>query len=362
MRISRVGEADVDWGRQSRTRPKTSTQAVGSSYPAACDTSAQGSVLMPPRSPLPRRDGLDAAWVRTPDNLPDTAGRWATMGEFLRERLPADAPVTQMLAAGEFVDQAGHPWQDQDAYQPHCFVWFHRHVADEVPVPFDIAVLHADERIVVVDKPHFLATTPRGIHVRQTALVRLRESLGLPELAPAHRLDRLTAGVLVFTTRREFRAAYATLFQRGEVAKIYEALAAHDASMEFPRRILNRIEKPRGSLQARVVPGEPNAETLVEVAEVRGGIARYRLTPTTGKTHQLRLHMAELGLPILGDPLYPAVVEVEADDFSQPIQLVARRLEFVDPIDQTPQSFTSGVALEWPMRQAVNDKLSAGGT
>lgn len=304
---------------------------------------------MPPRSPLPRRHGLDASWVRTPDNLPDTAGRWATMGEFLRERLAADAPVPQMLAAGEFVDQQGRAFQAQDSYRPNAFVWFHRQLADEVPVPFELTVLSADDRLVVVDKPHFLATTPRGIHVRQTALVRLREALDLPDIAPLHRLDRLTAGVLVFTTRREFRAVYAGLFQRGEVTKVYEALAPHDASLEFPRLIVNRIEKPRGSLQARVVPGEPNAKTLVEVVEVRGAIARYRLTPATGKTHQLRLHLAELGLPILGDPLYPSVVEVEPDDYSRSIRLVARSLAFTDPIDRTQRSFRSNFALEWPI-------------
>lgn len=304
---------------------------------------------MPPRSPLPRRDGLDAAWVRTPDNLPATAGRWATMGEFLQQRLAADAPVAQMLAAGEFVDQAGQPWQAQDPYRPNAFVWFHRRLLDEVPVPFELTVLSADDRLVVVDKPHFLATTPRGIHVRQTALVRLREALDLPDLAPVHRLDRLTAGVLVFTTRREFRAAYAGLFHRGEVAKVYDALAPYDPALEFSRRIVNRIEKPRGSLQSVVVPGEPNAETLVEVVEVRGGNACYRLTPATGKTHQLRLHLAGLGLPILGDPLYPAVLDVAADDFSAPLQLVARSLAFTDPIDQTQRSFRSAVALEWPV-------------
>lgn len=274
------------------------------------------------------------------------------MGQFLHDRLPDDAPVTEMLVTGEFVDQNGRPWRDHDAYRPNAFVWFHRPLVPEVPVPGDIEVLYRDERIVVVDKPHFLATTPRGIHVRETALVRLREALDLPELAPAHRLDRLTAGVLVFTTRREYRAAYAGLFHRAEVTKVYEALAPYDSSLEFPLRIRNRIEKPRGSLQSSVVPGEPNAETVIELVEVLGTVARYRLTPATGKTHQLRLHLAQRGLPILGDPLYPEVVDVAADDFSHPLALVARRLAFLDPIDHTRRSFVSGVALDADGRMA----------
>lgn len=303
---------------------------------------------MPPRSPLPQRNGLDAAWLRTPDREPGVAPRWTTMGQFLTERLPDEAPVAQMLTEGAFVDQAGRPVAGNQAYRPHTLIWFHRELAPEPSVPFEVKILHADERIVVADKPHFLATTPRGVHVRETVLVRLRESLDLPELAPAHRLDRLTAGVLVLTTRREFRPAYAALFQSQAVTKTYLALARYDPSLRFPRRELGRIEKRRGRLQAELVDGEPNAETLIELDEVRGHLARYRLTPATGKTHQLRVHLAALGLPILGDPLYPDVLDVAADDFSTPLQLVAKTLAFMDPLDGTQRAFTSDFELNWP--------------
>lgn len=303
---------------------------------------------MPPRSPLPQLHGLDAAWLRTPDNDPGTPLRWATMRDFLLDRLPAAAPVAEMLEEGQFVDQAAHPWSGEEHYRPNAFVWFHRALAPETVVPFAVEVLDADGRIVVVDKPHFLATTPRGTHVLESVLVRLRTSLGMPDLAAAHRLDRLTAGVLVLTANREHRAAYAGLFQTRSVHKTYEALAPFDPTLEFPRHVINRIEKRRGSLQAEVVAGEPNAETLVELVETRGDYARYRLTPTTGKTHQLRVHLAALGSPIVGDPLYPTVLDVDADDFTSPLQLVARRLSFVDPIDQTPRDYTSRFALEWP--------------
>ena len=303
---------------------------------------------MPPRSPLPQRQGLGAAWIRTPDNDPNALPTWATMRDFLVDRLPAVVPVGDRLAGGEFVDQSGRPWTGDEPYRPNTFIWFHRHLAPEPVVPFAIEVLEADARIVVVDKPHFLATTPRGAHVRETVLVRLRDSLDLPELTPANRLDRLTAGVLVLTTRREHRGAYAGLFRARSVHKTYEALAPFDPTLEFPRRVTDRIEKRRGSLQAEVVVGEPNAETLVELVETRGQFARYRLTPVTGKTHQLRVHMAGLGLPILGDPLYPTVMDDAPDDFTASLQLVARRLRFTDPIDETPRDYTSRYELEWP--------------
>lgn len=303
---------------------------------------------MPPRSPLPQRHGLDAAWVRTPGPDQETAPPWATMRDFLMDRLPAAAMVADMLNAGEFVDQAGRSWSGDEAFRPHAFLWFHRALAPETPVPFPIKVLDVNERFVVVDKPHFVATTPRGAHVQESALVKMRLALDLPELTPAHRLDRLTAGVLVFTARREYRGAYAGVFQSRGAHKTYEALAPFDPEIEFPRRITGRIEKRRDSLQAQLVPGEPNTETLAEIVEVRGACARYRLSPVTGKTHQLRVHMASVGLPILGDSLYPTVMNVATDDFSSPLQLIARRLSFTDPIDKTLRDYESSFALEWP--------------
>jgi tRNA pseudouridine32 synthase/23S rRNA pseudouridine746 synthase len=291
---------------------------------------------------------LDAAWVRTPDNDPGRARGWATMRDFLLARFPSVVPVETMLASGAFVDAGGRPWTGEEPYRPNAFVWFRRQLVPEPVVPFAVEVLHRDDRIVVVDKPHFLATTPRGTHVTETVLVRLRDALGLPELAAAHRLDRLTAGVLVLTAHREHRGAYAGIFQAREVEKTYEALARFDPTLDFPRVVAGRIEKRRGSLQAEVVAGEPNAETLIELVEARGGYARYRLTPSTGKTHQLRVQLAALGLPILGDSLYPRVLDVADDDFTTPLQLVARRLRFIDPIDGTPRDYTSKIALDWP--------------
>lgn len=303
---------------------------------------------MPPRSPLPQRHGLDAAWLRTPRIGPGEVSPWVTMRDFLMHRLPLPDLIAQMLESGEFVDHAGRPWDGDEPYRSHMDVWFHRPLKPEMPVPFGIDILEVNDRFVVVDKPHFMATTPRGAHVQETALVKMRLALDLPELTPAHRLDRLTAGVLVFTARREFRGAYAGVFQSRKALKTYDALAPFDPAFEFPRRLVGRIEKARGSLQAELVPGEPNAETLVEVVKVRGGFAHYRLTPVTGKTHQLRLQMADLGLPILGDSLYPTIQQVDPSDFSEPLQLIARNLSFVDPVDRERREYVSTRSLMWP--------------
>ena len=165
----------------------------------------------------------------------------------------------------------------------------------------------------------------------------MRRELDLPELAPAHRLDRLTAGVLLFTVRREVRGAYQTLFARGEVRKTYLARAAVDPALEFPMMLRSRIIKERSRLQAFEEPGEPNAETLIEHL----GDGLYRLTPRTGRTHQLRVHMASLGLPIINDPLYPDVIDVAPDDFSRPLQLLAHTLAFDDPLTGVRHEFTS---------------------
>jgi tRNA pseudouridine32 synthase/23S rRNA pseudouridine746 synthase len=258
----------------------------------------------------------------------------------LADRFGEDAAAK--VLAGEVVCADGSAVDASTVLPPHSDVYLYRDLPDEVEVPFDVPLLYRDDNIVVVDKPHFLATMPRGGHVAQTALVRLRRGLDLPELSPAHRLDRLTAGVLLFTVRPEVRGAYQTMFASGAVHKTYLARAGVDPSMSFPLTVSSRIIKERSRLQAFEEPGEPNAETLIELMCPDG---LYRLTPRTGRTHQLRVHMASLGLPIDGDPLYPEVVDVAADDFSSPLQLLAQRLEFDDPLSGVAREFLSGRSL-----------------
>ncbi|SHL95127.1 pseudouridine synthase [Actinacidiphila paucisporea] len=297
----------------------------------------------PPPSPLPQHAGVDAVRVRLPG---DGAGRWTTVRDHLLERYGPVAGADQveaMLAAGRFVTVQG-PVDAATPYEPGGWVWFHRDRAPEAEVPYAVDVVHRDERIVVADKPHFLATTPRGRHITQTALSRLRDSLDLPLLSPAHRLDRLTAGLVLFVVRPEDRGAYQTLFRDRQVRKEYEGVARHDPAVRLPLTVRSRIVKERGRMAAEEqAEGPPNAESRVELLEHRDGLGRYLLLPATGRTHQLRLHMAGLGLPLLHDPLYPRQLpEADADDWSRPLQLLARALEFTDPLTGRTVRFESG--------------------
>jgi tRNA pseudouridine32 synthase/23S rRNA pseudouridine746 synthase len=262
------------------------------------------------------------------------------MRDHLVERLPRVDParIDAMLSDGHIVDTAG-PLAPDAPFRPATFLWFHRELPVETPVPFPIAIVHRDDDLVVVDKPHFLATIPRGRHIVETALVRLRRDLDLPMLSPAHRLDRATAGLLMFVVHPQRRGAYQTLFRDRLVRKTYEAVAPHDVTLELPLTVRSRIVKDRGVICAYEIPGEPNAETHIELLEHHNGIGRYRLSPTTGRTHQLRLHMSGLGIPILGDDLYPVLTDRSLDDFSRPLQLLASTLEFTDPISGEPRRF-----------------------
>jgi tRNA pseudouridine32 synthase/23S rRNA pseudouridine746 synthase len=287
---------------------------------------------------------VDPVRVRLP-----VQGSWATVREHLVERLTGagDGVVAGMFDAGLIVGADGRPVAPDAPYEPGMFVWFHRELPEEVPVPFPVEVVYRDEHIVVADKPHFLATTPRGSHVAETVLARLRRELGIPALTAAHRLDRLTAGLVLFTVRPEERGAYQTLFRDRRVRKAYEAVAPYDPQLALPVTVRSRIVKERGQLTAREVPGEPNAVSRIELIGHRAGLGRYRLAPATGQTHQLRVHMSSLGVPILGDPLYPEVTAPgPAGDFRRPLQLLARELEFTDPVTGTRHLFRSARTLQ----------------
>ncbi|WP_072687109.1 pseudouridine synthase [Rhodococcus marinonascens] len=297
-----------------------------------------------PDAPLPVRNGLNPTRLRMPD-----VGTWPTVLEYLVARFPHDEiRLREKVAKREVVDEHGLPITESTPFAHRRFVYLYRDPPVENRVPFEIEILHRDENLVIIDKPHFLASTPRGAYVAESALVRLRRDLDLPELTPAHRLDRLTAGVLIFTVRREVRRDYQSLFDQRRVTKEYEAVARYDPDLVLPTTIRSRIVKERGVLKAYEVDGPANSESRIELVEVRGDSARYRLLPHTGKTHQLRVHMSSLGIPIFGDNFYPDFYDVAAEDYSVPLRLLARSAEFLDPRSGALRRFVSKRSLDWP--------------
>jgi tRNA pseudouridine32 synthase / 23S rRNA pseudouridine746 synthase len=289
----------------------------------------------------PLREGVAASRVGVGD------GRFPTLLAFLTARFPAVADWPERLARGDVLSADGRALAADAPCAAGSLLWYWRDPPPEPAVPFDIELLHRDEHLVVVDKPHFLPVIPSGRHLRETVLVRLRRQLGIATLAPMHRLDRETAGVLVFTVRAQDRAAYHALLRERDVHKVYEAIAPWRGDLALPLVARHRLEKPDGAgfMQVQVMPGEPNAETLVELLERDGEDACYRLTPRTGRTHQLRVQMNALGIPIAGDRIYPTLWPEPAPgappDWSRPLQLLARAIAFTDPVTGEPRRFAS---------------------
>lgn len=298
-------------------------------------------------SPLPTKDGIQPSYAWLPE------GQWPNLLAWLVERFPhlERGILEERLARGEIVDEAGRVMAADTPYRPGSRIWYYREVPPETPVPFAEEILYRDDRLLVVDKPHFLATVPGGRYLRETLLARLRGKFDLPHITPIHRLDRETAGVVLFCLHPPSRGKYQALFEQRSVTKVYEAIAPFRADLELPRMHRSRLQEGSRNgerfFTMQEVAGAPNSETHIELIERRGELAKYRLAPHTGRKHQLRAHMAALGIPILNDPWYPTVVEDKGDDFSQPLQLLAREIEFVDPLTQEKRRLSSRRSLAW---------------
>jgi tRNA pseudouridine32 synthase / 23S rRNA pseudouridine746 synthase len=291
--------------------------------------------------PLPIRDGVAPSYMWINDEAPGPALAYLVA----RFADVAEATWLDRMARGEVRDGAGNRLGPDSPLQRGLRIWYYREIDAEPPIPFEEIILYRDEHLLVVDKPHFLPTTPGGRFLHESLLVRLKHKLGVGEMVPIHRLDRETAGVVLLSLRGESRGAYQSLFQNRSVEKVYEALAAPLPQRRFPFTHASRMVEGTPFFRMREEDGEPNSETLVDVIEVRGGVALYRLQPRTGRKHQLRVHMASIGAPIMNDAFYPDALPEQADDYTRPLKLLARAIAFDDPLSGQRRRFESARTL-----------------
>lgn len=301
---------------------------------------------------IPTRHGVSASCVSLPAMKPGTSP-WNSTLDFLDHRMPDVGRTVwaERLAHGDVLDEDARSLTPDAPYRGGTRLFYYRELPDEKVVPFEAQVIYQDVHMVVADKPHFLPVTPGGRYVQQTLLVRLQRQLGLPQLAPLHRIDRETTGLVLFAVNPAERGAYHALFSGRTMHKTYEAIAPATAALTWPHTRHSRIvEHPTDFFRMNEVDGEPNSETRITVLERRGDWARYALEPVTGKRHQLRVHMNALGLPIVGDQLYPTVLHGPDDeeDFSEPLRLLAKGMAFTDPVTGKARRFESGLSLDWP--------------
>lgn len=292
---------------------------------------------MKPVPPLPVRDGVSPSFVWLPP------GSWPTLGAYFAHRFPAIAKSEwdARAASGEVLDERGLMLTMDSPYRVGACVFYYRELVDETPIPFDEEVLFRNEQILVVDKPHFLPVTPAGRFLHESLLVRLKRSTGIETLVPIHRLDRETAGVMLFSVDPATRNLWQALFRERAIQKVYEALAGVSDTLTFPLTLRSRIVQDDRFFRMKEEDGEPNAETKISLLKRMNEKALYQLQPVTGKMHQLRVHMNSLGLPILNDSFYPNALACKGDDFSAPLKLLARSLSFEDPLTGEPRFFES---------------------
>lgn len=277
------------------------------------------------------------------------AGDWPTFTDFLVQRFPAITREVwlERMAARLVVDEFGGIVTPERPYRGHMRLYYYRALEIEARIPFEAAVLFQDEHLVVADKPHFLPVTPSGHYLQETLLVRLKNQLGLDTLIPIHRIDRETAGLVLFSVQPGERDAYQALFRQREVSKHYEAIAPWRPELQFPLQRKTRIVEDEPFFRQREMAGVPNSETRVDVLEIKVDRARYALNPVTGKKHQLRVHMNALGIPICNDRMYPPVEVTPEDDYAQPLQLLAKSIAFTDPLTGQPRKFESRLSLKF---------------
>ena len=286
---------------------------------------------------LPTRDGVGASCVSLPQ------GPWTRISDFLVQRFAHQPREVwqQRMVDGEVVDEFGVKVTPERLYQPHLRVYYYRSIQGEPRIPFDELLLFQDDHLAVVDKPHFLPVLPSGQYLQETVLVRLKRKLGIDHIVPIHRIDRDTAGIVMFSLQPATRNAYHALFRQHAVHKSYQAIAPWRPELRFPLTRESRLAPAAHFMQQCEVAGVPNSLTHIRLLEVHGTLARYALHPVTGHRHQLRVHMAALGMPILNDGIYPALTPEGQADHDRPLQLLAQSIAFQDPLTGLPRQFAS---------------------
>lgn len=284
--------------------------------------------------------------------MPETGKPYPSILTFLSRRFPAISLETWeiRMSEGKVLDENGGRITPDTAYVPLNRLFYFREVRIEPVIPFAEKILYIDDEILVACKPHFLPVTPGGRYVDECLLNRLRKSTGIEDLAPLHRIDRETAGLVLFSVNKKSRGLYGTLFMNGLVEKTYQAISACLPTQETSSwDIENRLERGEPWFRMKSVPGRVNARSAINLVEVTGERGRFTLQPLTGKTHQLRIHMGGLGFGILNDRYYPGLQDESEDNFDTPLQLVARMLRFKDPLRGMIREFTSERALLWQL-------------
>ncbi len=292
---------------------------------------------MPPFRPI--RNGVPASTVQLP------AGAHASLLDYLCMRFPGVTRETWTvrMVSGGVLDTQHRPLHPESPYVVGQEVHYFREVEDEPVIPGQEEIIHADEHLVVADKPHFLPVAPTGAYVRQTLLTRLVDRLDNPDLVPLHRIDRDTAGLVLFSANRGSRDAYQSLFRERLIVKQYLAVAPSLPDLGWPLLRESRLEPGLPFFRMQEVEGQANSASRIEMTGGRGdGMALYRLSPVTGRKHQLRVHMAAIGAPILNDRTYPELLPKAPDDPDRPLQLLAQGLAFQDPINGAARRFVSG--------------------
>ena len=282
--------------------------------------------------------------------MPAAEEPYPSIVEFLCRVFPAIARDrwAQRMREGKVLDERGEPITAETPYSPSKRVFYFREVEDEPVIPFAEKILYQDSELLVACKPHFLPVTPGGQYVEECLLNRLRANTGITELAPLHRLDRETAGIVIFSVNPKTRGIYHELFTHGKVEKTYHTVAeVNRPPRENQWTVENRIVRGEPRFRMKTVPGITNACSHIQLLELKDSRGLFRLQPVTGKTHQLRLHMSGLGFVIINDRVYPVLQPERDDDFDQPLQLLAREIRFHDPVASINREFQSDRELLW---------------